>query len=353
MEYIERFGLRQLLQELFQKVIKERPEDPFNFMQAHLCLAGCTLPEGKDAHHSKQVLQGQLKEQQLHRHKVEDKLKHQQQAISQTLPRQPKTTTEHIDQKVSSQTSSQCNIDNPLINPASFDHINNQSNDHLEPVDQLIPVDSNRLDQSIAPPTELQQPETNNQQHAAALPSQIRLAEEGKWSEVSEQLQEQERQFTQLLEQRRLEVQILQQQALDAKQQAEHHIEEKHLLVESLFSRLQALESAISRQTSALSTTHLESKAERVTTSQIEDQLDFFQPDSSSSVQNIAATLEAQRKTISALSTRLDVESRRREAAELHALTIDEAFEALQRKLNVDLNLSKNEAVEEANVAAM
>jgi len=35
-EYIEHFGLRQALQDMFQSVIKELPEDPFDFMQALL-----------------------------------------------------------------------------------------------------------------------------------------------------------------------------------------------------------------------------------------------------------------------------------------------------------------------------
>lgn len=288
LEYIERFGLRQLLQELFQRVIKERPEDPFNFMQAYLCSAGSMLPEGNDVHSAKQVLQpmqflkqldelqGRLKEEQLHRQELEHKLKEHQLAVSQAPP----------------------------------------------------------------PPTELQRAVNNDQQ----------AAEEGKWSEVSEKLQEQERHFKQLLEQQRLEVQLLQQQASDTKQNADHQLQEKHLLVESLLSRLQALEASIMKQASTFSTSHLESKADCVTPSRIEDRLDFYQPDSSIAVQNIAATLEAQRKTISALSVQLDVESKRREAAELHALTIEEAFQALQRKLNVDFNLTNSEAAEATNL---
>lgn len=35
-EYIARFDLRMVLQEMFQKVIKDRPDDPFGFMQAFL-----------------------------------------------------------------------------------------------------------------------------------------------------------------------------------------------------------------------------------------------------------------------------------------------------------------------------
>mmetsp|Transcript_23059 Transcript_23059/g.65544 ORF Transcript_23059/g.65544 Transcript_23059/m.65544 type:complete len:721 (-) Transcript_23059:82-2244(-) len=35
-QYIERFDLRQVLQDMFQKVIRERPVDPFDFMREHL-----------------------------------------------------------------------------------------------------------------------------------------------------------------------------------------------------------------------------------------------------------------------------------------------------------------------------
>lgn len=35
-EYIERYDLRQVLQDMFQKVIKERPEDPFGYMRGFL-----------------------------------------------------------------------------------------------------------------------------------------------------------------------------------------------------------------------------------------------------------------------------------------------------------------------------
>lgn len=79
-EYIERFDLRQALQDMFQKVIRDRPEDPFEFMRIHLrdaaggvdvcAVSGDIEQIGQQS--AKELLESKEQEINLLRHQISD-----------------------------------------------------------------------------------------------------------------------------------------------------------------------------------------------------------------------------------------------------------------------------------------